>query len=106
MKDKSKIRMPSLSVTRVNRTLSLVVVSIFIILIWTIGKTPPMRNIIASLGMVMVLSFIWFGEFWGGLIGIFANSRRITASTPGFMVTMMGWFLLVGVPLILYSLSK
>lgn len=54
-----------------------------------------------SLCLLLILSFIWFGELWGEhTMGLVMHGSRITTATPGILVAAMGWFLLVGAPFV------
>jgi hypothetical protein len=44
------------------------------------------------------LSFIWFPEYWGSYTS-FLRGQYIDQQTPPILVSFMGWFFLVGFPL-------
>jgi hypothetical protein len=53
-----------------------------------------------GLGLMIALTLIWFPEWLGDAI-----MRPGGPETPPALISMMGWFLLVGIPLILWALS-
>jgi len=54
-------------------------------------------------GLLLPLSFIWFPEEIGNLTGYF-DTGYVNVKTPGAIICFLGWFLLVGIPLLLYLL--
>jgi hypothetical protein len=56
---------------------------------------------IAGLGLLFPLSLIWFPDAYGAL-----NLGRDTSETPGWLVSVGGWVLLVGLPLVPYLLRS
>lgn len=58
-----------------------------------------------SAGVLLPLSFIWFPEAIGNLTGYF-DSGYVNTRTPGAIISFLGWLFLVGLPDLLYLLSK
>ena len=58
-----------------------------------------------SLGLLLPLALIWFPEDIGNLTG-FYESGYVNVQTPGAIVSFLGWFFLVGVPVLLWLLIK
>lgn len=58
-----------------------------------------------ALGVLLPMALIWFPEEIGGLTGYFVRGRRVDAETPPFLISAAGWFLLVGVPAVVYLLQ-
>ena len=56
-----------------------------------------------SAGLLLALSFIWFPEEIGNLTGYF-DTGYVNVKTPGAIISFLGWFLLVGLPVLLYLL--
>lgn len=56
-------------------------------------------------GLLVPLAFIWFPDEIGNITGYF-DSGYVNTRTPGVMIALTGWFLLVGIPLILYLLRS
>jgi hypothetical protein len=57
------------------------------------------------LGLLLPLALIWFPEEIGELTGYY-KTGYVNVQTPGVIVGCLGWFLLVGVPAILYMVRK
>ncbi len=58
---------------------------------------------IGTLGLLFSLTLIWFPEEIGGYTGMW-NLHHIDHKTPAFLVSAMGWFFLVGAPIVAYLL--
>jgi len=56
-------------------------------------------------GLVFPLVFIWFPEEMGSLSGFVVRGSYVNAETPAFLVSLGGWFILVGLPIILLLLQ-
>jgi hypothetical protein len=56
-------------------------------------------------GLLLPLAFIWFPEEIGSVTGYF-RSGYVNTQTPGIMITIMGWFFLVGLPVLLFFVLK
>lgn len=59
-----------------------------------------------SLELLLPLAFIWFPEQFGNYVGYFGDGNYIDQRTPAIIVSAMGWFFLIGFPLLLYLLIK
>ena len=55
--------------------------------------------------LLLPLAFIWFPEEIGSVTGYF-RSGYVNTQTPGIMITIIGWFFLVGLPVLLYLVLK
>ena len=58
-----------------------------------------------SAPLLLPWAFIWFPEEIGSVTGYF-RSGYVNTQTPGIVITITGWFFLVGLPLILYLILK
>jgi len=58
-----------------------------------------------SAGLLLPLAFIWFPEEIGSLTGYF-RTGYVNVQTPGIIISVLGWFFLVGLPLLLYFIIK
>ena len=58
-----------------------------------------------SLGLLLPLALIWFADAIGNLTGYY-KSGYVNVQTPAAIVSLIGWFFLVGVPILLYLLVK
>ena len=54
---------------------------------------------------LLPLACIWFSRAMGGFTGI-TPFAPITESTPAFLMCAVGWFLLVGAPLMIYLIAS
>jgi hypothetical protein len=57
------------------------------------------------LALLWPLSFIWFPEYWGSYTG-FISARNIDKTSPPILVTIMGWFLLVVLPPLVWWIAR
>ncbi len=57
------------------------------------------------LGLFLPLGLIWFPEEVGNLTGYY-KTGYVNVQTPGGIISFIGWFILVGVPVILYALTR
>ncbi len=56
-------------------------------------------------GLLLPLAFIWFPEQIGNVTGYF-RTGYVNEQTPAIMISAIGWFFLVGLPLLLYLIIK
>jgi len=60
-----------------------------------------------SAALLFPLALIWFPDEIGSATGYFAgNFLRVDAETPPILISIMGWFFLVGLPVFLYFLWR
>lgn len=57
------------------------------------------------LGLLLPLAFIWFPEEIGELTGYY-KTGYVNVQTPAVIISCVGWFLLVGVPALLYLVRR
>ncbi len=58
-----------------------------------------------SIALLFPLALIWFPDEIGSATGYFAgHMMRVDAETPPILISIMGWFFLVGLPVVLYFL--
>ncbi len=55
--------------------------------------------------LLLPLALLWFPDELGNLTGYVGRSGNINTETPPILVSVMGWFFLVGLPVLLYFLS-
>jgi uncharacterized membrane protein YoaT (DUF817 family) len=53
-------------------------------------------------GLVLPLVFIWFPDKLGNYLGFWGAGNYIDSVTPPTLVSFIGWFFLVGFPLLFY----
>lgn len=56
-----------------------------------------------SVGLLGPLALIWFPEEIGSATGYF-QTGYVNVQTPAKIVSFLGWFFLVGVPVVLFAL--
>lgn len=55
--------------------------------------------------LLIPLALIWFPDELGSLLGS-VGGGNINTETPPILVSVIGWFLLVGMPLVLYFIWR
>jgi hypothetical protein len=59
------------------------------------------------LALLFPLALIWFPDEIGSATGYFAgHMMRVDAETPPILISIMGWLFLIGMPVVLYFLSR
>lgn len=72
--------------------------------IWT--DVRPSDALPYAMALIVAESLIWFPEQLGsvtGIGGIGNGISRVDTETPGCMVTLFGWLMLVAMPLIRFG---
>jgi hypothetical protein len=86
----------------VRKIVAIVIAITYIVLALTIEKTVPFAATVAA-GTILPLALIWFPDFFGGLTG-WGTRAPIDRPSPPVFVSFMGWFLLVGLPFLMFLL--
>jgi uncharacterized membrane protein YGL010W len=60
---------------------------------------------IQGLIMLIPMALIWFPDVLGSAVGYMGHGY-IDEGTPAIFVSIMGWFFLLGLPVVLFFLSK
>jgi len=58
------------------------------------------------LGLLLPLALIWFPEQLGSFTGYVGRGCNIQTETPSILVSVMGWMILIGLPALIYLLTK
>ena len=58
-----------------------------------------------SVALLLPLALIWFPDELGSMTGYLGRGGKINTETPPILVSIAGWFLLAGLPLLLHFLS-
>jgi hypothetical protein len=58
-----------------------------------------------AIALLVPLALIWFPDEIGGFTGFVGHGDYVDKETPPILVTFMGWFFLVGMPVILYFIN-
>ena len=87
-----------------SRTLSLVVAVIYLVVVAFFKQSRSLAGILADLllaaaALLLPLACIWFGDELGNYVGTLPGPR-INRRSPGWMVKLGGWVLLLLPPVI------
>ena|SRR5215204_936255 len=82
--------------------LSLVVTIVYLLLVVLVAQHKSVRELLGALlattgALLFPLACIWFGDELGDYVGMLPGPA-ISKSTPGWMVRLGGWFLLLMPP--------
>lgn len=55
--------------------------------------------------LLLPLALIWFPEQLGGMTGYFLKGSYVNAESPPILLSLAGWFFLVGLPVLFNLLS-
>lgn len=55
--------------------------------------------------LLLPLALIWFPDKLGSMTDYFVKGSYVTAESPPILLSLVGWFFLVGLPLLVYFLS-
>ena len=55
--------------------------------------------------LLLPLALIWFPDELGSLIGYVGRGGNIDTETPPILVSVAGWFFLIGLPVLMYFLG-
>jgi hypothetical protein len=58
-----------------------------------------------SVALLLPLALIWFPDELGSMTGYLGRGGKINTETPPILVSIAGWFLLAGLPVLLHFLS-
>ena len=95
----------SISIESISKLLSLLVALGYLIAggiaSGSLGGLPVMCFYLA-----FPLALIWFPEYFGAMTGYVGQGGRIDTETPPWLVSLAGWFFLVGFPLLTYAMQS
>jgi hypothetical protein len=74
------------------------------VMIMQAGRVTP-DVVKSALGLLVPLVLIWFPEQLGSFTGYVGRGGNIDTPTPGFLIAGIGWFMLLGVPVVIYFLA-
>jgi hypothetical protein len=85
------------------RILSLIIAIGYAVVAITNGGIDGVK---CSLALLLPLALIWFPDEIGDATGYFAgNMLQVDVPTPPILISIMGWFFLIGLPVLLYFLN-
>ncbi len=58
-----------------------------------------------ALPLLLALACVWFPDVFGDFTGV-VHYRRITTPTPGVLVLVVGWLLLLFLPLLVWFVGS
>ena len=87
--------------TLLNRALSLLVAAGMVALSQRGGDQEDARMGF-GLCLIPILALIWFGDAIGSFTGSVGRGGNIDRESPGCLVCAFGWFLLVGLPIVVH----
>ena len=64
------------------------------------------HGLLMGLVLLLPLGLIWFPEQVGNAMGFIGRDSRVRFETPPFLVSFMGWFFLIGFPVLIVVLSR
>jgi hypothetical protein len=87
----------------IGRVLSLLIATGYLVIAYcACGWTFDLYVI--GIALLLPLSCIWFPEHWGEYMGPLGHGH-VTCGTPAPLVSAGGWFLLVGLPAVIWFIS-
>ena len=90
-------------VTFVNRALSLLVLSGYVVVASRAGAVAVMLKL--ALPLLLALACVWFPDAFADFLGVI-HYHPITTPTHGVVVCVIGWLVLLGLPLIVWYLGR
>ena len=91
--------------TWISRILSLAIVVLYLTVLHVSEPEISQGTYQGYLAMLLPLALIWFPQQLGEFTGYVGHGGQIDTQTPAWMVAGAGWFLLVGLPLLLILLN-
>ena len=67
-------------------------------------KAGGMYGLKCSASLLLPLALIWFPEDIGSLTGYY-KSGYVNVQTPALIISLIGWFILVGLPIIFFCVK-
>ncbi len=84
------------------RLLSLVIAVLYAVIAMSVGGLGYWKW---SLTLLLPLALIWFPEEIGSVTGYY-KTGYVNVQTPGGFVAFLGWFILVGLPVLAFVLTR
>jgi hypothetical protein len=86
----------------ISKILSLLISIVYTVLAVIAGGMDGLK---CSAGLLLPLAFIWFSEEIGELTGYY-KTGYVNVKTPAIIISFIGWFILVGLPVILFFVKR
>jgi hypothetical protein len=92
----------------ISRVASLLVAVGYVIVAVVVAQGRDRIAVLELLGVVLplCLAMIWFPDVLGSYIGPVGRGRHVDQESPPELIAIAGWFFLVGMPAILYFISR
>jgi hypothetical protein len=90
----------------ISRIVSLVIAIGYVVAMVIAEHGLTKDSLLGGAILLLPLALIWFPEQLGSYTGIVTRGGQIDTETPLGLVSAMGWFFLVGFPLLIYFLTK
>jgi hypothetical protein len=74
-------------------------------MVWAIVDSGATGGMTCLVALALPLALIWFPDEAGSLTG-YVRGGYINKESPPIIVSFMGWFFLVGMPVILYLIWR
>lgn len=87
----------------IGKLVSVVIALVYVVLL--LVNQSVKTAVEGSAILLIPLALIWFPDELGSVLG-YVGGGNINTETPPILVSIMGWFLLVGMPLILYFIWR
>jgi hypothetical protein len=87
------------------KLLSLLIALVYAVLLFVDQRGVTGNALKCCAVLLFPLALIWFPDKLGSLTGYVGRGGNITTETPPVLVSIMGWFFLAGLPVLLYFLS-
>ena len=93
------------------RSLVLKLVSLAIALAYLVAASVAEGGVTLNVGklclvLLIPLALIWFADELGGFTGYTFRGPTVDEESPGILVAGMGWFFLVGIPIVAYAIGQ
>ena len=91
----------------ISKILSLIVVLIYAAAAWASAgnQAAGAAVIYVLIGLLFPLAMIWFPDELGDMTGA-VRGGYIDRPSPGWLVAAFGWFFLVGMPVVIWFVSR
>jgi hypothetical protein len=90
----------------ISRIVSLVIAIGYVVAMVIAEHGLTKDSLLGGAILLLPLALIWFPEELGSYTGLVTRGGQIDTETPLGLVSAMGWFFLVGFPLLIYFLTK
>jgi hypothetical protein len=87
-------------------TAKLISLAIAVVYVVSLGVTRSLETTVqCSVFLLLPLALIWFPEQLGRATGFFVKGSYVDAESPPILLSILGWFFLLGLPALLVFLS-